>query len=97
VPTRCAGICDRIFGLGGSDQPLTLDVSGLAHGYIRVNRTDINAQTPGVNAAAPYPWTGLYYSTVPATLTAVPYEGYWFSHWEQDGVHYSTQAVISGS
>jgi hypothetical protein len=86
------------FSLGGSDQPLTLNVSGATHGYIRINRTDINASTPGVNASAPYPWTGLYYSTVPITLTAVPNEGYWFSHWEQlDGGTYSTEAVITGS
>jgi hypothetical protein len=83
------------FGLG-SDQVLTLDVSDTLHGYIRVNRTDINEDTPGVSAAAPYPWTGKYYSGVPITLTAVPKQGYWFSCWQDAGGQtYSTQPVIS--
>ncbi|NLK40759.1 MAG: DUF1080 domain-containing protein, partial [Planctomycetes bacterium] len=69
------------FGLG-QDRQLTLDVADRTHGFIRVNRTDINAQTPGVNPQEPYPWSGLYFEDVPITVTAVPAPGYRFSHWQ---------------
>lgn len=66
----------------GVDRQLTLNVSGPEQGYIRVNSTDITAATPGVNAAAPYPWSGVYFDSVPMTVTAVPRPGYLFSHWD---------------
>ncbi|HDS85217.1 MAG TPA: DUF1080 domain-containing protein, partial [Phycisphaerales bacterium] len=69
------------FGLG-QDRQLTLDVSDSEQGFIRVNRTDINARTPGVNPESPYPWSGLYFEDVPITITAVAEPGYRFSHWE---------------
>lgn len=51
-------------------------------GHVRVNKITINSQTPGVNPAAVYPWTGEYYQGVPVTVTAVAEPGYQFSHWD---------------
>ena len=66
----------------GEDRQLMLNVSDAAHGFVRVNRTDINADTPGVNAAVPYPWSGLYFDSLPVTVTAVARPGYRFTHWD---------------
>lgn len=49
-------------------------------GYIRVNTIDIREATAGVDN--PSDWTGIYFQGVPITITAVPAEGYRFSHWE---------------
>ena len=68
------------FGLG-ADCALTVNVSDAAQGFVRVNRTDITAATPGVNALSPYPWSGVYFAGVPVTVTAAALPGYVFSHW----------------
>jgi hypothetical protein len=82
------------FGLG-ADQTLTLNVSNAAHGYVRVNKTDINASTPGVNAAAVYPWSGTYFQGVPITLTAVAETGYRFSYWQTAGGQTYTEPSLT--
>lgn len=66
------------FGLAGTAQ-LTVN-SDPAQGYVRVNTIEITKHTPGV--ADPANWSGIYFKGVPVTLTAVPLEGYNFSHWE---------------
>ena len=67
------------FGLGASSQ-LTVNVSNPGAGAIRVNRLTVNSQLPGVGAA-PYPWTGTYFNTVPVTLEAIPATGWMFAGW----------------
>jgi len=49
-------------------------------GYIKINTIDIKSSTPGVKD--PSRWTGLYFTGIPVTITAVPQEGYVFDHWE---------------
>ena len=49
-------------------------------GYIRINTVDIKASTPGVKD--PSRWTGLYFTGIPVTVTAVAADGYVFDHWE---------------
>ena len=68
----------------GDETKLTLQVSSAKEGYIRVNSTDILPATPGVSNS-PYPWAGIYFSEVPVSLTAVPHDGYEFSHWSAVG------------
>ncbi|SCY85615.1 CotH kinase family protein [Flavobacterium caeni] len=70
----------------------TLDVSDAAHGYIHLNTIDIKDGTPGITGN-PYPWTGVYFSNIPVTLTAVANDGFAFSHWE--GASTSTEATIT--
>lgn len=70
----------------------TLDVSDAAHGFIHMNTIDVKDGTPGI-VGNPYPWTGVYFSNIPVTLTAVPLDGYEFSHWT--GASTSTDATIT--
>ena len=49
-------------------------------GYVTVNTIDIKEGTAGVDD--PAGWTGIYFQGVPLMVTAVPAEGYRFSHWE---------------
>src|SRR5690606_9101970 len=63
------------------DVVVMLDVSNNEHGYIKINTIDILPTTPGVFEVA-YPWTGMYFKQIPIQITAIPYEGYVFSHWE---------------
>jgi hypothetical protein len=78
----------------GADRRLTLDVSDTRAGHVRVNQTPISPLTPGVNATAPYPWTGRYFGGVPLRLTAVAAPGYRFSHWQVPGVGGLTSPLI---
>ncbi len=70
----------------------TLNVSNDAHGYIKMNTIDIKPGTPGISAT-PYPWTGVYFSNIPVTLTAIAKPGYVFSNWT--GASSSTNATIT--
>lgn len=70
----------------------TLNVSNDAHGYIKINTIDIKPGTPGISAT-PYPWTGVYFSNIPVTLTAIAKPGYVFSNWT--GGSSSTNATIT--
>jgi len=60
-----------------------LDVSDESYGYIHINTIDILAETEGINEPV-YPWEGIYFNNVPVKLTALPYDGFLFSHWEGD-------------
>jgi hypothetical protein len=59
---------------------VTVSVSSVAHGYIRINDIDLLPPTPGVSED-PYPWRGTYFRGIPVNFEAVPLEGYRFSHW----------------
>jgi len=58
-------------------------------GYLKINTIDIKASTPGIKN--PDSWTGLYFTGVPVTISAVAKEGYVFDHWE--GVVGSSETV----
>ena len=79
------------FGIA-SNINATLNVSDAAHGFIHLNTIDIKDGTPGITGN-PYPWTGIYFSNIPVTLTAVANPGFEFSHWE--GASTSTSATIT--
>lgn len=68
------------FNLSSAPAQITLDVSDPAHGYIRINQTEIRQGTPGISAQ-PYPWSGTYFSGVSVILEAVARTGYVFSEW----------------
>ncbi len=58
-------------------------------GYVRINTIDIKSSTPSVKD--PSAWTGMYFTGIPVTVTAVPADGYVFDHWE--GVTGDTNTV----
>ncbi|HPT72530.1 MAG TPA: CotH kinase family protein [Candidatus Cloacimonadota bacterium] len=59
---------------------LTLNVNSNSMGYFNINMTRLDSQTPGV-ASSPYPWTGVYFKSVPVAIKAKPYAGYQFVSW----------------
>jgi hypothetical protein len=68
------------YGLAGSAN-LTLNVSTQGQGRIRINKLDVDVDTPGADDPV-YPWQGLYYTGVPMTCTAIPEDGYQFVEWQ---------------
>ena len=71
---------------------VTLDVSDADHGFVHINTIDVKDGTPGI-IGNPYPWTGVYFSNIPVTLTAVANDGFEFSHWS--GASNSTDETIT--
>lgn len=59
---------------------VTLDVSDVSGGHIRINTVDIAPGTPGIGSP-PYPWTGVYFSGIPIELKAIPAHGHCFAGW----------------
>lgn len=82
------------FNLSSAPAQITLDVSDPAHGFIRINRTEIRQGTPGI-PAQPYPWTGTYFAGVSVTLEAQARTGFVFSEWT--GSVSSVEPVITVS
>ncbi|HMI07191.1 MAG TPA: T9SS type A sorting domain-containing protein, partial [Flavobacterium sp.] len=80
------------FGIA-SNINATLDVDDVTHGYIKMNTIDIKQGTPGITAANPYPWTGIYFSGIPVTVKAIANPGFVFSNWT--GSVTSTDAEIT--
>ena len=66
------------FGLTGTAR-LTISADQ-DQGYVRVNSIELKQDSPGVTDSEN--WSGIYFKGVLVTLTAVPREGYRFSHWE---------------
>jgi len=72
---------------------LTVNVSDLNRGYVKVNTMDILPTTDGI-ASSPYPWTGTYFQNNEITLTAVAKAGYHFERWEKSGLNYAATPEI---
>jgi hypothetical protein len=63
---------------------VTLDVSDPAHGHLQINSIAIDHHTPGLpDSTQPFPWSGLYFQSVPIRVTALPAAGYQFKGWEE--------------
>lgn len=61
---------------------MTFNVSDPKQGTLQINTVTINQDTPGLpTPAMPYPWQGLYYSTVPIQVSAHALPGYRFVGW----------------
>lgn len=66
------------FDLDGTfDLTLSVDPT---EGHMQVNSLEILKTTPG--ATDPGQWTGVYFSDVPITVTAIPHKGYRFVGWK---------------
>lgn len=78
----------------GNEVSVTLQCTDSTHGRIRINTVDITAST---NA----PWTGVYFSANPITISAKAHPGYRFVRWQelpepQDTQITNTFAVSTG-
>jgi len=71
---------------------LTLNVSNSEYGFIKINTTEINELTKGVDVN-PYPWTGIYFKDFPIRLEAIPIDGFEFVRWE--GIDMPDSSVIN--
>lgn len=69
------------FNLSGGTSTVVLDVNDPVQGYIRINRTDLRPETPGVPEEV-YPWSGTYFSSVSVDLEAIARSGYEFTGWQ---------------
>ncbi len=74
-----------------SNLTATLDVSNSEHGYIKINTIEIAENTPGISVN-PWPWTGIYFRSIPLKIAAIPKPGYQFSHWS--GASNSNEAAL---
>lgn len=74
----------------------TLDVSSAEHGSIKINTIEIKDGTPGI-VGNPYPWTGIYFESIPVKLTAIASPGYTFSHWSGASNSTEEQIIITPS
>lgn len=72
----------------------TLDVSSSEHGYVKINTIEIKESTPGINVN-PYPWTGIYFESIPVKLKAIASPGYTFSHWSGASNSTDEEIIIS--
>lgn len=48
-------------------------------GTIQINSIGINQGTPGITN--PDEWSGVYFSEIPISITAIPQDGYSFAGW----------------
>ncbi len=64
----------------GNEVQITVGASDPSAGRIFVNTIELSGDYPGIESE-PLPWRGIYFQTVPITLTALPWPGYKFSHW----------------
>lgn len=73
---------------------VNLDVSDELQGYIKINTIELLETTPGVEEN-PYPWTGIYFKSIPLTLTALAKPGFEFTHWSGDSDSTDSTIVIN--
>jgi len=62
---------------------LNLEVNDTLMGYIRINSLNINKSLPCINKS-PQSWAGTYFSGIPITIEAIPYNEFHFSNWDND-------------
>lgn len=74
----------------------TLNVSNVAHGFVKINTINIKTGTDGISAS-PYPWTGVYFSNIPITLKAIANPGYVFSHWTGASTSTNPEIIITSA
>ncbi|MEX0928146.1 MAG: CotH kinase family protein, partial [Balneolales bacterium] len=67
---------------------VTIDVSNVQQGYVKLNSLAIREETAGISAN-PYPWEGTYFQGLPAQVVARPYPGYRLAFWEGADGHSS--------
>ncbi|MBL9172936.1 MAG: CotH kinase family protein, partial [Verrucomicrobiales bacterium] len=66
-----------------SRQTLALNLGTAGAGKFKVNTVTIGPGEPGFEGAA-FPWSGSYFPDFPVQVTALPENGFLFSHWTGD-------------
>ncbi len=80
-PSNIVQFIKNKFGSNGVTGTATITLNtDTAKGYVKINTIDIKASTPSVKN--PSSWSGVYFTGIPVTITAVAEEGYVFDHWE---------------
>ncbi|MFO1458695.1 MAG: putative Ig domain-containing protein [Verrucomicrobiota bacterium] len=64
-------------------QTLALNLGTAGAGKFKVNTVTIGPGEPGVEGTA-FPWSGSYFPEFPVQVTALPENGFLFSHWTGD-------------
>ena len=74
---------------------VTFNTPDAARGHLVVNTLTLRPGEQSLpNPAAPFPWTGAYYPTIPITVTAMPEPGHRFTGWvERPGETSATLTV----
>lgn len=67
---------------------LKFNINELSNGHIKIHSN---------NMQVPYGYEGEYFRNIPITITAVPEEGYFFSHWEETGETNATIHFVSNA
>ncbi|WP_159473312.1 CotH kinase family protein [Dyadobacter sp. 3J3] len=83
-----------LYGTALANFNLTVDVSDAGQGYVKINTIDILPTTIGIPGTA-YPWTGIYFQTIPIKLTAVAKTGFHFLRWEDKNGVSTTDPVLT--
>jgi len=81
------------FGIS-QDAKLTLNVSNINAGVIKINSKIIEHSTAGVPEQT-YPWQGIYFPGIPFTLTAMKNPGYNFVCWSTGDSCVTINVVLS--
>ncbi len=66
--------------------------SDIKNGYIQVNSIEVVSTTPGIHDQRFF--KGTYFQNIPITITAIPDNGYQFSHWEGSVFNNNTSTTI---
>ena len=74
------------FGIGGMYE-LSVGINNIAAGSVQLNSLTLTGAS----------WQGEYFNDIPVSLTAVPKEGYVFSHWQGDIDDNREEIEFSGS
>jgi len=64
---------------------VTVNVSDTAAGRVKISTLIIDENTVGLTGS-PYPWSGIYFSSIPVPLKAMPRPGYRFAYWLENGI-----------
>ena len=71
---------------------ITINVNDTLMGMVKLNSLYIDLNLPGTSGAT-YPWSGIYFDSIPLKLMAIPKPGYKFLNWLETGNTSSTITV----
>lgn len=83
------------FNLNGTSN-IELRVNDASMGKVKINTLTIDEHTVGRPDNAPvYPWSGIYFESVPIPITAIPNPGYRFAGWSDPTLPHSPSISVT--